>query len=106
MALAAHSWETLITLWATSGFAYAFVRYQQGALALPRIRFPRRKPKLRVVRDVPVKNVTPVAPASASMAEVDALLDKIAQSGIGSLTARERAKLDAARRDLKKRSGA
>jgi hypothetical protein len=38
------------------------------------------------------------------MAEVDALLDKIAQSGIGSLTAKERAKLDAARSEMKKRS--
>ena len=37
------------------------------------------------------------------MAEVDALLDKIAQSGIGSLTAKERAKLESARDDLKKR---
>jgi hypothetical protein len=37
------------------------------------------------------------------MAEVDALLDKIAQSGISSLTAKERAKLDAARADLLKR---
>jgi hypothetical protein len=37
------------------------------------------------------------------MAEVDALLDKIAVSGIGSLTPKERAKLEAAREDLMKR---
>ena len=38
------------------------------------------------------------------MAEVDALLDKIARSGLSSLTAKERAKLDAAREDLGKRN--
>jgi hypothetical protein len=37
------------------------------------------------------------------MAEVDALLDKIARSGIRSLTAEERARLEAARADLLKR---
>jgi hypothetical protein len=35
--------------------------------------------------------------------EVDALLDKIAQSGIGSLTAQERARLESARAELLKR---
>ena len=35
--------------------------------------------------------------------EVDALLDKIAQSGIGSLTAKERARLESARAELLKR---
>jgi hypothetical protein len=34
---------------------------------------------------------------------VDALLDKIATNGISSLTAKERAKLEAAREDLMKR---
>jgi hypothetical protein len=37
-------------------------------------------------------------------AEVDALLDKIAAQGIGSLTAKERAKLDAARAELLKKA--
>ena len=40
------------------------------------------------------------------MAEIDALLDKIAQSGLGSLTAKERAKLEKGReRLLKKEPG-
>jgi hypothetical protein len=106
IALSARNWETLISLWATSGFAYLFVRYAQGILNLPRLRLPRRKPKLHVVREPAPPRSAPVNPPSASMAEIDALLDKIAQSGIGSLTAKERAKLDAARRDLKKRSDA
>ncbi len=102
--LAGRNWELLLNLWATTGFAFVFVKFAQGIYTLPKFSFSRRKPKLRVVPDMPTRD--PVArPASASMAEVDALLDKIAQSGIGSLTARERAKLDAARKELQKRSG-
>jgi hypothetical protein len=37
------------------------------------------------------------------MTEIDALLDKIAHSGLSSLTAKERARLEAARADLLKR---
>lgn len=109
MALGERNWQRLISLWATTGFAFAFIRHQQGAFSLPRFSFPRRrrKPQLRVLPDLPAKKPVPAAvsapPPSASMAEVDALLDKIAQHGIGSLTAKERAKLDAARRELKKR---
>lgn len=108
-AMADHDWVLLVRIWSTSAFAFAFTRYQQGHFTLPSLRLPRRKPKLRVLPDLPERSTASTSPASvpsASMAEVDALLDKIAQSGIGSLTAKERAKLDAARRDLKKRSGA
>jgi membrane associated rhomboid family serine protease len=95
---------SLISLWATTGFAFAFVRYQQGLISLPTVNLFRRGPKLRVLPDLKTEK----APAAktkqiSTMAEVDALLDKIAQSGISSLTAKERAKLDAARADLLKR---
>jgi membrane associated rhomboid family serine protease len=107
IALAGRSWTALILLWSTCGYAYAFVRYQQGRFSLPRVRFWKRKPKLRVLPDLPAKKSAPVsAPTSkeaATMAEVDALLDKIAKSGIGSLTPKERAKLEAAREGLMKR---
>ena len=95
---------SLISLWATTGFAFAFVRYQQGLISLPKLNLFRRGPKLRVLPDLKVDK-TPAAKTkqASSMAEVDALLDKIAQSGISSLTAKERAKLDAARADLLKR---
>ncbi len=107
MALAAHDWVGLIEVWATSGFAFVFVRLQQGHLTLPRIRFASRQPKLRVLPDLkPAKAGKAAAPVKGdSMAEVDALLDKIAKSGIRSLTAQERAKLEAARADLLKRDG-
>lgn len=101
MALAGRNWEMLISLWATTAFAYGFIRYEQGQIELPRIRLPRRKPKLRVVPDLPAK---PARQVSASTAEVDALLDKIAQSGFASLTPKERAKLEEAREKLRRRS--
>ena len=105
MALAGHDWFGLLELWATSGFAYAFVRFQQGHFAFPRIRFARRQPKFRVLPDLKREPAAPpVASAKGSaMTEIDALLDKIAKTGIRSLTAQERAKLEAARADLLKR---
>jgi membrane associated rhomboid family serine protease len=108
IAIAERNWIALILLWSTCGFAHLFVRVHQGTLTLPRIRWRRRSPKLRVLPDpVPPKPGTGFkpAPSDASMAEIDALLDKIAQSGIGSLTAAERARLEAARHGLMKRGG-
>ena len=106
MALAYHDTTGLISLWATSGLACAFVRHEQGAFTLPAIDWWKRKPKLRVLPDLPasLKKTAPAPVAkAASMVEIDALLDKIAQSGMASLTPKERAKLDAARDDLMKK---
>jgi len=95
---------SLISLWATTGFAFAFVRYQQGYLTLPTPNLFQRGPKLRVLPDLKTDKASSAkTDKSSSMAEVDALLDKIAQSGMASLTAKERAKLDAARAELLKR---
>lgn len=105
MRLAANDWIGLFVLWCTVGFAFGFVRYHQGAFSLPKFRLWRRKPHLRVLPDLPAKAMPPPKPVrtDSTMAEVDALLDKIAKSGIGSLTSKERAKLDAARADILKR---
>ncbi len=109
--LSFRSWSTLISLFATCGFAFAFVRHHQGLLELPKLNFWRPKPKLRVLPDLPAKKTAAAAPAakteqSATMAEVDALLDKIAKSGFASLTSKERAKLESARAEmLKKNAG-
>jgi membrane associated rhomboid family serine protease len=106
MALAAHDWVALLEVWATCGFAFVFVCFQQGFLTLPAIRIRRRRPRLRVLPDLkPVKPVPPATVKGAGMAEVDALLDKIARSGMRSLSAAERATLEAARADLLKRDG-
>ncbi len=112
MALSSHDWTGLVTLWATCGFAFAFVRWKQGRLVLPRIEFLEKKPKLRVLPDLPAKakvetkRAEPVRASalnSTTTSEVDALLDKIAKSGIGSLSAKERARLETARAELLKR---
>jgi hypothetical protein len=109
IALADRNWMSLILLWSTCGYAFAFVRYQQGHFTLPDLRFWKRRPNLRVLPDLPANKSAPAAkpakatPTDATMAEIDALLDKIATSGLGSLTAAERAKLESARNDLKKR---
>jgi hypothetical protein len=105
MGLAYHDYPGLMALWATVGFAHAFVRFQQGQFTLPTIRMPRRNPGLHVLPDEePEQTPRLKSPKSDSMAEIDALLDKIAQSGMASLTAAERAKLDRARDDLKRKS--
>lgn len=103
--LSTRDWVSLTVLWTTCGYAHLFVRYQQGILTLPSLKLFRRKPKLRVLPDLPKKQVVSSKSAAedATMAEVDALLDKIAKSGISSLTSKERAKLEAAREDLMKR---
>lgn len=110
IALNERAWASLVALWATCGFAFAFVRHHQGAFELPKLNIFRRQPKLRVLPDLPAKSSAPSAPArtpqSATMAEVDALLDKIAKTGFASLTSKERAKLESARAEmLKKNSG-
>lgn len=97
-----HNIAQLISLLTTSFFAFAYIRYQQDRFNLPQFPVRSSQPKLRVLPDVKPK-VSPSPSRAAtepSMVEVDALLEKIAQSGISSLTAKERAKLDAARDDL------
>ncbi len=101
-----HLWGELIMLLAVCGLAHALVRYERGHWNLPTIRFPSRRPKLRVLprpsaprRRIPREELE----EGSSDTEVDALLDKIAKSGIGSLTASERARLEKARQELLKR---
>lgn len=104
--LSNRDWVGLTLLCSTCGFAFLFVRIEQGVLALPDFRFWKRKPRLRVLPDLPAKKQVVASKGAiedATMAEVDALLDKIAVSGISSLTSKERAKLEAAREGLMKR---
>jgi hypothetical protein len=102
--LAYRDWPAGLSLWLTVGFAYAFVRFDQGRLQLPKLRLFRRQPKFRVLPGYMDSPPEPAAKAkSESMAELDALLDKIARSGVSSLTPKERARLDLARNELLKR---
>lgn len=88
----------LISLWATTGFAFAFVRYQQGRITLPRFKFRRAA--------APARKAAPAKPAQPAIDDLDAVLDKIARSGLASLTAAERARLEAGRAALLRRKDA
>lgn len=102
--LSGRNWTELLTLWATVGFAFAFVRWKQGRLTLPTIKLWEKKPQLRVLPDLKPAASAPLnARKIEPMEEVDALLDKIAKSGIRSLSAKERARLETARAELLKR---
>ena len=100
--LAFHSWAMLIALWTSAGAAWAFIAHQRGQFTLPSLRLPARRPKLSVVREAPLPRRSPPV-EDASAASVDLLLDKIAQSGIASLSAKERATLEKAREALLKK---
>jgi Rhomboid family len=106
MALYARDMIGLVALWVSVAFAYAFVQYERGRLHFPRIRLPsfKSRPKLRVLPN-PASHPEQedVDEQDASMTEIDALLDKIAKSGIASLTPKERKRLEKAREDLMKR---
>jgi membrane associated rhomboid family serine protease len=104
MHLSSHDWPQLFALAATTGFAHAFVRYSQGRLTLPSFR---SSPPRSTSREKP----SPVAPSRPKpapdskamlMAEMNELLDRISKSGIDSLTAKERARLETARASLLK----
>lgn len=99
--LGANYWPGLLALWANAGFAWAFIRHERGHFALPDLRFWKKKPRFRVVRPEPARRST--ARESATPSDMDALLDKIAKSGMASLTAQERARLEAAREELLKK---
>jgi len=97
---------SLTALWVTVGFAFAFVRYEQGRLQFPNLRLASfsRRPKLRVLpKPSAHAELSDEEEEEDSMSEVDALLDKIAKSGIDSLTPKERQRLEKAREQLMKR---
>lgn len=102
--LAGRNLPGLVSLWAGVGFAHGFVRYQQGRFTLPNPFAGMRREKFKVLpgqATKPAGRSTP--PASPAMADIDALLDKIARSGIHSLTREERARLDQSSTELMKR---
>lgn len=118
VALAHHDWASLVTLWSSTAFAFAFIRLSQGrlSLALPfpssrrNATEPARAPSPAAVRVGPARSApaasgrtTRSQSSSDDMAEVDALLDKIGRSGLDSLTPPEHARLAAAQARLARR---
>jgi hypothetical protein len=99
-------WIELAQLWADCAVAFAYVRWIKLGGDFPSIRLPsfKRRPKLRVLPSpIPRAEQVDEEDQDESMTEVDVLLDKIAKSGIGSLTAKERQRLEKAREELMKR---
>lgn len=108
MALAGRDWAWLLAIWIANAYAYAFARHELGHFTLPDLRFWRR-PRLRVLPDLPPGGSggksRPMSAGPSGATIVDAILDKIAQSGFASLTPEEKARLEAARADLIQRKG-
>ncbi len=118
VALANHNWSELISIWATCGFAFVFVRHAKGEWEIPALFRRGSAPSAMRRADPGTSNRSPGKPITGdssaprkaapvdSLAEVDALLDKIAVHGMQSLTKAERARLDAAQARLAKRRDA
>jgi len=103
MALSDRNLSAFVSLATTAGFAFAFVRYQQGRWELPSFRSSSSKPEEEPVVQISSRSSGRMTRNDSTMAEIDALLDKIAKSGFQSLTLQERARLDAARSEMVKR---
>lgn len=104
-AIAGQQLIDLALLWATVGAAWSFVRYQRGEFWLPKFQIPRRRPKFRVVpRPAAPPRRAPMVVSAGPMEDIDALLDKIARTGLQSLSESERARLERASAELKNTS--
>jgi membrane associated rhomboid family serine protease len=104
-ALAANDWQYLLVLWCSIALAFLFIEWRGAGPELAwlnKLKFSvRPKPKLYVVqKSSEGRTVEP----DDVYASVDPILDKIAKSGIGSLTVSERRALDRARNRLLKKS--
>jgi len=105
--LAGHEIVELLVFWATCLAAFLFIKYLRGHLQFSLRTYFRERRSRRNIRSVPrppaLPPKKPVAPRDEVIESIDPLLDKIARHGIGSLTAREREKLEQARAELLKK---
>jgi len=109
--LAAHATVDFLVFWAACLAAFLFIKYLRGQFQFS-FRFSlrdylRQRRSRRSLRSVPSPRPAPprkpAAPRDDLIESIDPLLDKIAKHGIGSLTAREREKLEQARAELLKK---
>ena len=105
MLMADHSWHGIAELWISCAIGFAYIQHskelEHDDYESPLLRVKqlfRRKPKLRVVPAPSTSQYRAVLDEPES--ELDVLLDKIAKSGMGSLTAKEKATLEKAREAL------
>lgn len=117
--LAVRDWTGLAILAGLVGTAVAYIRYEQGALTLPKMpAFGRQqRPARSSVKNPPGRSSgdeiqKPAVPVEKKAARprrspaVDDILDKISRDGMHSLTAEERKILDRASEDLQRGGGA
>ncbi len=106
--VAEHAWGQLIHSLASAGFAFGYIRFQQGLWELPQIRVPSGPKKLKVLEATPVPVASKAVPAQFRVVEeepdalesIDPVLEKIGRTGLASLTDAERALLQSAREKL------
>ena len=100
-ALAYHDWVRLFVLWLSAGAAWLFIERLRKGLDFSPIAFVRRKLFARKVAASPLR-VVRHAPREEgdAMEAIDPILDKIAKTGLASLSAREREQLERARKAL------
>jgi membrane associated rhomboid family serine protease len=103
--LAYQAWSDLAVVWISIGAAFLFIELLGAGPELAWItslkNLTKPKPRLHVVQKSAARRVVEPEDLYAS---VDPILDKIAESGIASLTASERRALDRARARLLKKS--
>ncbi|MEK0447485.1 MAG: hypothetical protein RLZZ399_2806 [Verrucomicrobiota bacterium] len=114
--VAGHAWGELVQTLSQAGFAFGYVRWLQGRWVVPRVleNFTRsQNPPLRVLEPVAHSGSEQSGIISSenlesfeeldSVEAIDPLLEKIARSGMGSLTAKERRQLQHVREVLLRR---
>ena len=108
MLLSRRDWAELSQLWATCAVGFAYMSYAKeqdfDEAESPFARFGKlfeRKPKFRVVPKP--ANARRTVEEADEIESIDPLLDKIARTGMASLTAKERARLEKAREALIKK---
>jgi len=102
-----HAVVQLLVFWASCLAAFLFIKYLRGQIQFSLRDYFRQRRSRRSLRSVPSPRPAPQKKPPAAHGDViesiDPLLDKIAKHGIGSLTARERQKLEDARAELLKK---
>lgn len=109
MLLAQREWLQLAQLWVSCAAAFGYIRYareqefddSESPISRVRTWFQRRK--FRVLPPPSAREIRRVREPQTELDSIDPLLDKIAKSGLNSLTAKERATLEKAREDLMKK---
>jgi hypothetical protein len=111
MLLAQKQWVGLSQLWASCAVGFAYVshakelEYDDYEPPLARLKLWWRRRKFKVVKappPAPARRVS-ISETSPATEEMDRLLDKIAKSGLASLTTKERAQLEKGREALMKK---